>query len=856
MKIAKRMMYTCLLSAMVLTIIFFLQDITPFGDQTLFAVDMNHQYIDFFKYYKYAIEQAPEQILYSFQKGLGGEMIQLWAYYLMSPFNLVFLFFKEEHFPAAVTFLTTLKLITATATMHFYIHKRSKLNLLQEVTLSLAYGLMSYLIVYHANIMWLDGVIFLPLVVCYLEIWLATHRNGWLYALFLGITIISNYYIGFMICLFLGLYAGYYLIVKIDRCTTKKIKQYGGFIAYSILGASLSAVIMLPNIQLLRQGKAADASLQWGNIISYTPIDIFSKQFIGAFQYNDLISGPPHTYIGVFAALLVSLYLVNKRIPLQRRLSALGMISILYLSTMIDVLNQIWHGGQFPVWFPHRFSFIICFFFILVAIESLEHFTGINFTTYGIFVSLVTIICLYYSQSSYGFLSHKKIAITWLLSVGILTILWKTPQLKQKTCALILMITLLDLGLNQWIIMENHGYAAASDYIAYSDKLQEITNHFEQPDSFYRVSFDSHRRYNDAMNAHYNGMNHYSSNTERGSMALFNYLGLPTYHYVLDYSHGTWLTDGLFNIKYGISVNEKQQQHTILNHISTRYDHLTYGLVAHTDEYTIRQNPSRITLGTAVNSHILTSQFNENMPIYNQELLFQLLSQSDDKLFSPLTLTYQQANNATETHNQWHITDADQEAWITYHYQSTQSDNPLYLMLPKHLTNDAINITINGKTLKYAERFSANQVISIPMSSNEDNIIQINLKQDHIALDDLAIYELNKEIFEETLSKQNNFQIKTFKHSYIKGEIEATENESYMLTTIPYDENWQVKIDGKKVKTVKLLDTLLGIPLKAGQQTVELTYQPTSLWIGIGVSILSLVIISLEAMNKKKRKRV
>ena len=76
MKLTKRISCTCLLSTIILMTIFFLHNITPFGDQTLFAVDMNHQYIDFFKYYKYVIEQAPEQILYSFQKGIGGEMIQ------------------------------------------------------------------------------------------------------------------------------------------------------------------------------------------------------------------------------------------------------------------------------------------------------------------------------------------------------------------------------------------------------------------------------------------------------------------------------------------------------------------------------------------------------------------------------------------------------------------------------------------------------------------------------------------------------------------------------------------------------------------------------------------------------------
>ncbi|WP_278903209.1 YfhO family protein [Dolosigranulum pigrum] len=853
MKLTKRISCTCLLSTIILMTIFFLHNITPFGDQTLFAVDMNHQYIDFFKYYKYVIEQAPEQILYSFQKGIGGEMIQLWAYYLMSPFNLIFLLFKEEQFPAAVTFLTSLKLIMATATMHLYIHKRSHLDLIQEITLSLAYGLMSYIVVYHANIMWLDGVIFLPLIVCYLEILLRTNRGGQLYALFLGITIISNYYIGFMISLFLALYAGYYLIVNINHSLFENIKQYGKFIAYSILGASLSAVIMLPNIELLRQGKVADASLQWGNFISYTPIDILSKQFIGAFQYNDLINSPPHTYVGIFATVLVLLYLINKNISFQKKIGALGMLSILYLSTMFDILNQIWHGGQFPVWFPHRFSFIISFFILLIAVESLEHSTQINLVTYGILTTLVTLICLYYSQLAYGFLSNKKIIATWLIYIIVLTIWLEKYRLKKWSYRLLLLVTILDLGLNQWLIMNNHGYTVASEYIAYSKKLQEITTQLDQNDNFYRVSFDSHRRFNDAMNGHYNGLSHYSSNTERQSMALFNYLGIPTYHYVLDYSHGTWLTDALFNIKYSVSVNEDRQDISILNHISTRFDQKQYKLLADTDEYSIRENSNRINLGTVVNDQVLLNKFIENNPISNQEMMYQLLSQTDNKLFSSSHLVFNDSYNVTKKQNYWQINDSEKEAWIEYRYHIDNSQNPAYLMLPQHLTSELVNIAINDTTIQYAERFNANQVISIPNTSPaEENIIRINLKQDNIMLGELSIHELNKELFTETLSNQKMFQEEIFMHSYIKGKIEATEDGSYMLTSIPYDKNWQLKIDGKKVDTVKLLDTLLGIPLKVGQQTIELTYRPTSLLIGAVVSVVALISIIFGLVYQRK----
>ena len=73
-----------------------------------------------------------------------------------------------------------------------------------------------------------------------------------------------------------------------------------------------------------------------------------------------------------------------------------------------------------------------------------------------------------------------------------------------------------------------------------------------------------------------------------------------------------------------------------------------------------------------------------------------------------------------------------------------------------------------------------------------------------------------------------------------------------MLTSIPYDKNWQLKIDGKKVDTVKLLDTLLGIPLKVGQQTIELTYRPTSLLIGTVVSIVALISIIFGLVYQRK----
>ena len=65
---------------------------------------------------------------------------------------------------------------------------------------------MGYVIVNQLNVMWLDGLVFLPLIILGLEK-LLSGESGLSYSFFLGVMLISNYYIGFMICVFLVFYS-------------------------------------------------------------------------------------------------------------------------------------------------------------------------------------------------------------------------------------------------------------------------------------------------------------------------------------------------------------------------------------------------------------------------------------------------------------------------------------------------------------------------------------------------------------------------------------------------------------------------------------------------------------------------
>ena len=78
------------------------------------------------------------------------------------------------------------------------------------------YALSGYMAAYSWNIMWLDCILLFPLIVYGLEE-LVENGGGILYCLTLGLSILSNYYISIMTCLFLVLYFIALLILKTPR---------------------------------------------------------------------------------------------------------------------------------------------------------------------------------------------------------------------------------------------------------------------------------------------------------------------------------------------------------------------------------------------------------------------------------------------------------------------------------------------------------------------------------------------------------------------------------------------------------------------------------------------------------------
>nr|WP_062325415.1 YfhO family protein [Holzapfeliella floricola] len=95
-----------LLPFILFLIYFALRGAYPFGDNSILTVDLGQQYIDFLAYFKHTVTQNPGDAFYSFSKGLGGAMSGTWAYYLLSPFNLILLLVPTAFFPTGYFLLS------------------------------------------------------------------------------------------------------------------------------------------------------------------------------------------------------------------------------------------------------------------------------------------------------------------------------------------------------------------------------------------------------------------------------------------------------------------------------------------------------------------------------------------------------------------------------------------------------------------------------------------------------------------------------------------------------------------------------------------------------------------------------
>lgn len=238
------------LPVVILILIFAYRGIFPFGQESFLRTDMYHQYAPFFSEFRHKLLSG-ESLLYSWDVGMGVNFAALYAYYLASPFNWLLLLCPSSLIIEFMTYMIVFKSGLAGLSMAWYLKKYTGSQKFGACYFGVFYALSGYMAAYSWNIMWLDCIVLLPLILHGLER-LVREKKGLFYCLMLGLSILSNYYISIMICLFMVIY--YVALLFLEKRPGWKDCLHSFFLfgVYSLLAGALAAAVLLPEIAALQ----------------------------------------------------------------------------------------------------------------------------------------------------------------------------------------------------------------------------------------------------------------------------------------------------------------------------------------------------------------------------------------------------------------------------------------------------------------------------------------------------------------------------------------------------------------------------------------------------------------------------
>lgn len=867
-----------LLPFVIISIIYAMIEVYPFGNQTLLTVDLGQQYVDFFSYYRHTLLHEPTALLYSFVKGIGGEMVGLWSYYLTSPFNLILLLTPQRYLPVGVTLLMILKISSASLSFAYLLIKKFDGKGLLVPTFSLAYALMGFVIANQLNVMWLDGLVFLPLIILGVEK-LVDGESSLFYSMMLALMLFSHYYIGYMICLFVVLYFIFALAKQektIGWAISKKIHYFIStsirFAFFSLLSAALSAFILLPNFFSLMGGKASyiNETVDWS--LDYPFLEILSKFYIGSFNFDQMPSGHPNLFIGTLALVSFLFYFFNQNFSKKERIISLFITVFFFASMNVKFLNKVWHAFQYPIWYPYRFSFVVCFFFILNGFRSIQRTKSFPLWFACTLLILQTGSALYVLEESFDFV----IPIQVLATVSLLIVTLVLLLLREKSYSwmpyVLLLVTAVEMSANATIDLTRLSYVKMKPFNDYQFVLEDMLQDIRPGDNeFYRIEKVFQRSKNDSFQANYPSASHFSSTFEKEVPQLYGLLGFPDGNGFVSYSTGTVFTDALFGIRYfGVNnpLPENFQKNYDLYHLntnSTRPDMKQYKLESESLRTNIYQNEYALPLVFGVSENLSSVELKKNSPIKNQE---NILASMTNLPFSSFYI--EEYFNSTVTENisdylgnsksvnrTYSKSDPDKDATIEFQFTPISND-PYYLVLDSRLKDKEVELSLNDKKFSHYTTFRNDQVLNVASNQKDDSInFQFSLLKDSTSIRDLKLYRFDLPKFQQVIKeiKEDRMTLSSFSQTKISGEITINNEHSLLMTSIPYSEGWKISIDGEEVKTISVLDGFLASPVSKGTHKVQLKYRVPYLLEGVLISLAALFITTIIFLYNKRRSK-
>lgn len=858
---------TPLIVLVILSIVFLIEGLWPFGGKSIAYADMAQGYVPRY-YHLYDAMHGTKSLLFDWYTGTGVSMAANLSTNL-SPLNLLYYLIPRDMILQSMSLFLAIKMALMGFTMCFFINKVfPKLPANFKILFAVMYAFSGYVLQYYTNIMWLETAIIFPILIWTLL--LLFHENKIMPYLFtFTVCLILSFYLTFMTTLFILFSSGLYILLMLPK--EKRRKSFFNLGIGTLTPFLLSAGILVPAYFHMTSSARMSGSNDYLSIIGIK-MDFFSLP-----DLNKLLM-----LLGTELFLVLLFRFACKGKPFKKQKTFFFiLITMLVIPIFFEGVNLLWHAGSYAN-FPLRFGFMITFVLICacsyylsycyqpveeerlflkpieelieqeenaqeeknqklslrvmltdpVMIKRLLFIVKVFLIFALICFSIPLLVNIYQVFNKYGIYMlnrnnnelYQNVVMVAVLYILVIVLGFSLCSSKIRNAVLSIAVILPILFYSAGLIGVDV-FASSEHDDEFIEKTLAVKEELPAEENVLNRIKDTGVQLN----------TNYPLILERSALSNWTHLipsslqkSLSTLGYstiftrTLD-SGGTVFSDALFGVKNTLSLYEEDDSLYRFNQKAAGFNYydciytLPFGVIA--DQTILKPLPQNI----CDSQNALYKSISGD----TQDIMKRLIRTQDD-VSKILT---SQDNSQGGKNYQVHVKEKEALYFWSTSYGLTLSVNgePVKIPTLKQPGNLSYTTSFNNKLILLGT--FENETVSITVKSGKQ-----------ISDDNIRFATVSLKKMDALMSKLENPdpQAKAGGRS-LKMTVENGDSGKVLFIPVGYDKGWSCKINGNDTQVLKAADGFMAVPLTDGVNQIEMNFLPTGMIPGLLISCFSLL---------------
>lgn len=806
-----------------------------------------------------------DNIYYSWSHSLGMNMaLSLPFYGAFNPINIIFLIFYKADINVVVALAIVIKAGFSGIAFHLFSKHVLKINDLRTTVFSTFYAMCAFQLSFNIiNFIWMDALYVFPMVLLSIYL-LAKHGNPVPLILSYTYIFIAQFYMGYVVGIVsLIFFVGSIFLIEINISKRRYLLLFIFSVFIAIL---LSAIVWMPAGYFLLHHRAADSTDFFQ--INVNLFDVINQFFFsnGSGVYGML----PNLYCGVPTILLLIISVLfpsfrKQSIQLKEVLLFFIPFVFLIVSCFFLPLYRFLHAFDSPDGWYFRFSWATSFFACALALMGTKWILEVKGWSYLIIsaaLMVIYIIEIFWLQKRFP----DEIVNTWLyfgINVALLLIwffvfvLMQKGKVKNSTlwllCLLLAFLECVGNGYTSFYKDESKT-PSMPEYVYYTfeEDQKEVEQILTRDTSFYRINYLGGMITNvDSFSGFY-GISDFETTENPNVRSFLSKIGLASSTRMVLENGLTDVSRMFLGVKYivkgrvpaivstfeqGVSVEETKYWLPIGFMVSDEIKNVTF------TEDAFANNNELISKMLGEKLEVFTEFEKDAIDIENHGLEIEKTEGDNYRFYS--------TEDAKEDYLEFVYADKAENDTELIPYIYFVNDSSVYVLDSMVIQGEIENLTETGGILSmsYIKKFDKNEnklYTNIAAFGRKEQ----GIKNYYLAFLDEAVFKYSHERLSE-----NVLDVSEYSNGKVKGNVRSTSEKTVLFTSIPYDEGWNLCINGKKQDYIPLLDeTFIGIELdEPGEYEIELSYSVGWLNYGFVMTGVGVVILVAYILFEKKR---